>query len=134
MVCLTGGGELVYKLHPTNLLRLDERDALLGAGLERVRAISGLPDTVFRHENVPFYAAPLPGSSLKYYYAEGYESDATRLLVSCGQGDRLVFLIAPETAQVRCTTTGEGFELMLGGHRRRFVFSSEDGQVLGRDA
>jgi len=130
----TGSGELVYKLHPTHLLRMEENDALLGAGPEKLRAVGGLPQTVFRRETVPFYAAPLPGSSLHYYYAEGYESDATRLLASCGAGERLVFLFAPETAEVHCTATDDGFELALEGRRHRFAFSPEDGRVLRRGA
>ncbi|MFA5865685.1 MAG: hypothetical protein WC975_13490 [Phycisphaerae bacterium] len=128
----TGSGFLVYKLNPTALLELEENGALLGAGPEKVRVLSVLSDAEFRREIVPYFPPALPAGSLKYFYGDGFESDATRLVASCGTSDRLVFLFAPATADCRFENTDNGFELYLNGTRRAFTFDDQGGRVLQR--
>ena len=125
----TGSGELVFKMNPTSLLELEPGRAGLGAGPERVALHRLLPDAVFQRQPVPFYPSGLAASSRKSFREED-ESDAVRLLASCGTGERLILLFAPAAGAVRVDPSDGGFELTLDGHRYAFEFEPDSGGVL----
>jgi len=124
----TGGGDLTYKLNPSELLELTETGALLGVGSERVSVLPVLPGTAFRQEIVPYFAGGLAAGSRKSF-RDGGESDSTRVLASCGNGDLLVLLLVPEAAHACITNVDNGFALDVNDDRHEFVV--EDGDVSG---
>ena len=127
----TGSGELMVKLNPTELLELAETGALFGAGPGRVNVLPVLPGTVFRQEVVPYFTAGLAAGSRKSFI-EGRESDSTRVLASCGNGDVLVLLFVPEAAAASARSTDDGFEVSLDGVGHRFALHTGGERILRR--